>query len=93
VYIMEKTINELMMKKSYIVNITEVNILSYSSDPDATPEKANIVGIDDEVLTNSKGTSFNLLSDFSLKITEQISSNPGLSTTEINNILSFKYTI
>jgi hypothetical protein len=69
---MEETRNEIMVGMNYIVNITEVQIQPYSNDSDKVPQKAKIVGIDEGTLSFTPGTSFNLLTNFDLKITEKI---------------------
>jgi hypothetical protein len=52
---------------NYVVNITEVKIIPYSSNSSAVPGQARITGQDEAPLEFKHGTSFHLLSNFDLK--------------------------
>jgi hypothetical protein len=87
VYVKEETRNEITLNKSYIVNITQVEIRPYSSNSSATPNKATIVGLDEKDLEFNQGTRFNLLSHLNLKKDEKIV-NTSLSDSEKSQVSS-----
>jgi hypothetical protein len=88
VYVKEETRNEITLNKSYIVNITQVEIRPYSSNSSATPNKATIVGLDEKNLEFNIGTKFNLLLNLDLRIEEKVANNSGITTYETQQIYS-----
>ena len=90
---MENTQNYLYMFNNYIVNTTYVQILTYSSDETAIPGKASITGLEQESLTNSLGTSLNILRNYDLRIEEAINTNPDITDAERSNIEQSKFVL
>lgn len=83
-FIKEKTNNVLLWKMNYIINVTHVNIETYSED-DEEPDWANITIVNEGVTLLASKTLFNILSDTSLRLKEVISSG-GLTEKEISVI-------
>ena len=90
---MENTQNYLYMFNNYIVNTTYVQILTYSSDETAIPGKASITGLEQESLTNSLGTSLNILRNYDLRIEEAINTNSDITEAEKSNIEQSKFVL
>jgi hypothetical protein len=81
VFVKEKTTNLLLWKTVYVVNITNVNIETYS-DTNDEPGWANITIMNEGVTMMTSQTFFNILNDTSLKMDDVINSGE-LSQTEI----------
>ena len=93
IYVMEHTQNYLMVGQSAIVNITNVDILPYSSDESATPGMATIVGVDEGSIESTKGTSLNILQDYTLKLDDMIFDKSEINDTEKFEIAGSDYVI
>ena len=90
---MENTINYLMMYQSAIVNITQVEIMPYSDDELVTPGMATLTGIDSGTLEDTKGTTFNILQDFTLQMDEMLFDNSDIPDGEKSEIEISPYII
>ena len=90
---MENTQNYLYMFNNYIVNTTYVQILTYSNNETAIPGKASITGLEQESLTNSLGTSLNILRNYDLRIEEAINTNSDITEAEKSNIEQSKFVL
>lgn len=82
VYVLEGTVNEMITGGSFVVNATNVKMMTYSLNEEETMNKATILWVDNTTLIQNFDTSFNLLSDFTLKVSQMIYVNPGITTTE-----------
>ena len=91
VSVMENTTNYIMAESSYIVNVTKVTIKPYSKDLSIEPNRAIIVAIDNGVLSDTKGTSLNILSNYDLNMDEMITNNPGITSSEKDQITLSRY--
>ena len=67
VYVKENTDNFIELNKNIIVNITQVNLSSYSKHDPANPNRASIIAKELPVNMNSNTTVFDILKDYSLK--------------------------
>ena len=83
---MEYTQNYLYVFNTFIVNITSVEMLSYSDDETVTPGKPIITVIEKEELTDTRGTSLNVLQNYEMRTSEAIVDNPNITDYE-----QFKY--
>ena len=90
VYLRENTESYIDLSFNYIINITTVNILTYSISS-STPSMANVTAgevkdLDQVNITAyfNNGTRFNILKSTKLRKTEKIFSNSKLSSTELN---------
>eukprot|EP00345_Euplotes_harpa_P001346 CAMPEP_0168330360 /NCGR_PEP_ID=MMETSP0213-20121227/7683_1 /TAXON_ID=151035 /ORGANISM="Euplotes harpa, Strain FSP1.4" /LENGTH=278 /DNA_ID=CAMNT_0008333913 /DNA_START=452 /DNA_END=1289 /DNA_ORIENTATION=- len=99
VYLKESTESYLDLGFNYVINITTVNILSYSDGP-GSPARATLVGgeVNDPNQMNmssyfSPGTTFNILQNTELRKDQQMFSRHGLSDTEMSYIRSDKQVI
>lgn len=79
---MEGTTNYLIPGYASFTNITNVEMVPYSSDDSADPEQAIIIGTDRVAIDFTKGTSKNILTSFELKLDEMIYSNTQLNESE-----------
>lgn len=86
IYVKEKTDNYLMIGNSYIVNVTQVTILSYSEKSEASPSMATVIGIEWGELSYSKETSLHLLSYLTLKATENFYNWESISDQEKQDV-------
>ena len=86
VYVMENTQNYMHLFRNYIVNTTYVEILPYSNNDTAIPSKPTIIAMDEASLTDTKGTSLNILQNYDLRVAEAITENPDISESEKNNM-------
>lgn len=91
VNLMEGTNNYLMLQHAYIVDITDVEVTSYSSDSSADPAPATITAIDEDTLAATAGTSYNLMTDFTLNIAENIDDDTDISDAEKSQTTSNTY--
>ena len=91
VYVMENTQNYMYLFKNYIVNTTYVEILPYSSNNAAIPSKPTIIAMDEVSLTESKGTSLNILQNFDLRVVDAITNNSDISNSEKQNMQLERY--
>ena len=82
IYLMEGTTNNIIPGYASFTNITNVEIVPYSSDDSADPEQAIIIGTDRVAIDFTKGTSKNILTSFELKLDEMIYSNTQLNVSE-----------
>ena len=87
VNIMKNTTNYLMIGNNYIVNITQVTIQPYSDNMLIDPGKASIVGLDNESLEFTAGTSYNLLQSLELKVAEMIYNNDQITENEKTTLI------
>ena len=71
IHIMEDTINYILVDSNYIINITQVTIKPYSNGS-GVPNKATIVGREDNVVYFSSNSMFNLINDTTLNTDENI---------------------
>ena len=78
---MEYTTNELKLDNSYIINVTNVEMLPYThrSFP---PDKPTIVGLDKGEISFDVRTSFNILKTLELRYDEMVTQNTGLKDYE-----------
>ena len=78
---MEYTRNELKLDNSYIINVTNVEMLPYThrSSP---PDKPTIVGLDKGEISFDVRTSFNILKTLELRYDEMVTQNNGLKEYE-----------
>ena len=93
VYVMENTESYLHVFNNYIVNITYVEIMTYSSNESAIPSKANITSLEQSTLVDSPGTSLNILRNYELRITEAINGKPDITDAEKSKIELSKFVI
>ena len=83
IYVMENTNNYIYVENSFIVNITLVEMLSYSDDETVTtPGKPIITAIEREEMTNSRGTSLNILQNYEMRTSEIIVNNSNITDYE-----------
>ena len=78
---MEYTRNELKLDNSYIINVTNVEILPYTHRSSA-PDKPIIVGLDQGDISFDVSTSFNILKSFELRYDEMITNNNDVTDYE-----------
>ena len=90
IYLMENSTNYIDLGFNYVINITMVNIHSYSSTS-SSPAKATILAgeINSPSQSNitayfNSGTTFNILQSTELRKTKQIFSNTIIGSTEMN---------
>ena len=90
VYLRENTESYIDLSFNYIINITTVNILTYSLSS-STPSMANITAGEENDSNQvnvaayfNNGTRFNILQSTKLRKAEKIFSNSKLSSTELN---------
>ena len=81
-YLMENTRNELPVSKASIVNITNVEIKSYTAQESAESGKATIVGMDDAGIIASPSTSFSILKSYELKFDEMVTNSTYITDEE-----------
>ena len=67
VYMKENTVNELLLSKNYIINITSVNFKAYSSSSTSVPAKAVLIMKDEDVTMMSGQTQFSIIKNTELK--------------------------
>ena len=72
IYLKEGTIHYMTLAKYYIVNMTLVNIESYT-DGVKTPSQATIFGVDYNITIFSPTTVMNILTSDTLRLQQQIS--------------------
>ena len=78
---MEYTRNELKLDNSYIINVTNVEMLPYTNKSSA-PDKPIIVGLDQGDISFDVSTSFNILKSFELRYDEMITQNNDITDYE-----------
>ncbi|CAI2365911.1 unnamed protein product [Moneuplotes crassus] len=75
IYVLETTENYLELNKNYIINITHVNILTYSVTR-SDPSHANLILKDSTISTINPSTKYSLLKSDTLEMSIATSSNP-----------------
>ena len=93
IYVKENTQNYLHIYNNDIVNITYVEIVTYSDNETAVPEKAYITALEHDSLVDSPGTSLNILKNYDLRIAEAIDNNSDITDSEKAYIEQSKYLI
>ena len=88
---MEYTTNELRLGTGNIINITNVDIVSYTQR-DSDPDKATIVSLDKGDIIASSGTQFNIMKTFELRIQEHVHDHSSLTSSEKEKINIHDYT-
>ena len=78
---MEYTRNELKLDNSYIINVTNVEMLPYTHRSSA-PDKSIIVGLDQGDISFDVRTSFNILKTLDMRYNEIVTQNTGLKDYE-----------
>ena len=63
----ENTVNELLLSKNYIINITSVNFKTYSSSSTSVPAKAVLIMKDEDVTMMSGQTQFSIIKNTELR--------------------------
>lgn len=81
IYLKEYSVNYINQKRNYIINMTKVNIESYSTIV-STPSSASLYGVDKTLNVWSAGTITNLLVNDTLKFSSKITQS-GMSTYEV----------
>ena len=82
IYVKEYTQNYVYLFNSFIVNITHVEIMSYSDDDTVTPGKPIITALENEELTDTRGTSLNILQNYEMRTSQAITDNPNVTVYE-----------
>ena len=78
VNLMEGTTNIIGNKQGYILNITNVEIITYSFNSSESG-KAKILIIDEVNITTKPSTLFNVMKTFELRINDQVSTNNAIT--------------
>ena len=99
IYLMENTRNELRIGTGHIVNISHVEINSYTLDS-RDPEKATVVGMEEADIVANPTTSFSILKSYEHRFDEIITNNSDISdqdklkiSLEVYLILAYKSSI
>ena len=88
VYIKENTINEVLLSKNFIINITSVNFKTYSSSSTSIPAKAVLIMKERDVTMMSSQTQFSIIKNVELRTIDLIQNNSGLTSNEKNQLLA-----
>ena len=100
IYLMENTRNGLPISKASIINITNVDIKSYTNQEYTEPDKATIIGMDDAEILASPSTSFSIMKSYELRFDDMVTNSSYITdeeririATQTSIILLFKSSI
>lgn len=92
IYVKERTTNYLELNKNYLINLTAVNLLTYS-DAGETNERASLILTDQEVEILGEKTQFSVLKNSNLNVSIVSAQSILAFESTQKNIVAFKSSV